>query len=414
MSSPSNTTLDVDFVRSHFPALDSDWALFDNAGGSVALRSVIDRVCHYMERYQVQLGASYPLSVEAGELVREGHRAMAELIGAEDGEVVIGSSVTVLVMLLAQALRPQFRDGDEIIVTNLDHETNIGAWERLGETGLVIKEWRLNPDTANLDLEDLESLLNERTRLVCFTHCANVVGRIHDVAAITRRVHEAGAMVCVDGVAFAPHRRVDVKALDVDFYLLSIYKTYGPHLGLLYGKREHLLAAKGQYHSFIAEDDVPYKLQPGNANYELTASLPALLEYFEKLDEYHFPGAGGDLGTRLDRTFDLIAEHEERLASMLLEFLASKPAVQILGPATGDRAQRVPLIGFTVDGRNSNEIPEYLDGHRLAVRYGHFYAYRPIRDLGLLDRNGIVRVSMVHYNSEVEVRRLVEALDRIL
>ncbi len=406
--------LDIDFVRRSFPALDDRWALFDNAGGSVMARPVIRRARATMERYQVQLGASYPLSVEAGERVAAGHRAVAELLGAGPDEVVIGPSSTVNAMLLAQALRPLWRDGDEVVVTNLDHETNVGPWRRLESTGIVVREWRMNPETAELELAGLEPLLNDRTRLVCLTHCSNIAGRIHDVAAITRRVHDAGARVCVDGVACAPHRRVDVAALGVDFYLLSLYKTYGPHLGVLYGRRRHLLEARGTSHFFIAEDDVPYKLQPGGPNHELAAALPGLLEYFDGLDRHHFGNRDADRAARLERVFDLVAEHEERLVAPLLDFLAGRSGVRIVGPRTADRRSRVPLVSFVVEGRDASKIPPLLDRRRLAVRWGHFYAYRAIRDLGLLDRGGVVRVSMAHYNTAAEVERLIAALDEVL
>ncbi|MCP4661730.1 MAG: aminotransferase class V-fold PLP-dependent enzyme, partial [bacterium] len=214
--------LDIDFVRRQFPTLNDQWTLFDNAGGSVPLAAVIDTVRDFMTRHPVQLGASYALSEEATERVRAGHEAMAELIHAEADEVVLGPSTTANLRLLTEALRPLWREGDEVVVTNLDHEANVGCWRRLEATGIGIREWRVHPDTAALELADLDALVNERTRLVAFSHCSNIVGAVNDVAAVTRRVHEAGALVCVDGVAFAPHRRVDVKALEVDFYALSL------------------------------------------------------------------------------------------------------------------------------------------------------------------------------------------------
>lgn len=402
---------DVEFARSHFPALSGEWALFDNAGGSVAPRLVIDRVADYMARLHVQLGASYALSEEASARVRAGQRAAAELVNAAEDEVVIGPSTTMNAMVLASALAPGLRPGDEIIVTNLDHEANIGAWRRLEARGAVIKEWRFHPDTCALELDDLDRLLTDRTRLVCFTHCSNVVGTIHDVAAVTRRAHQAGALVCVDGVAFAPHRRVDVAALDVDFYMLSLYKVYGPHLGLLFAKRAHLLALPSQNHFFLDDGDLPYRFEPGNVNHELTASLPGILEYLDALHERHAPGAGGDRAARLGRVFARIAGHEERLAGRLLDFLRSKRGVRVLGQKTADRAARAPTIAFTVEGRGASEIPPELDRARVAIRFGHFYAYRAVRDLGLLDRGGVVRASMVHYNTEEEVDRLVRGLD---
>jgi cysteine desulfurase family protein (TIGR01976 family) len=403
--------LDLDFVRRHFPTLQEGWTLFDNAGGSVPTRGVIDAVAEFLRRWPVQLGASYALSQEASARVAAGHRAMESWIGAPEGTVILGPSTTVNMKLLASALRPLWEEGDEIIVTNVDHEANIGAWRRLEATGIRIKEWKLRPETLRLELEDLQALLTERTRLVACTHCSNILGAIVDVTEVTRRAHDAGALVCVDGVAYAPHRRLRLKEWNVDFYGFSLYKTYGPHQAVLYGKREHLLAARGQNHFFHGEDQLPAKLEPGNANHELTASLPRILTYFEELAAHHGL-AHGEAG--LTAVSDLIAEHEERLAAPLLDFLGSRPGVRIIGPETADRAVRVPTISFTVEGRKASEIPPKVDEHHIAIRWGHFYAYRLIEALGLMDQDGIVRVSMVHYNTPDEVSRLVDVLDQVL
>ncbi|MEM7351122.1 MAG: cysteine desulfurase-like protein [Acidobacteriota bacterium] len=410
--------LDVEFVRRQFPALKQGWVLMDNAGGSVAPRQVIDRVTAYMRRYQVQLGASYGLSVEAAAEVTAGRRAMAQWVGADAGEIVLGPSTTINLQLLAEALRPTLAPGDELIVTNLDHEANVGPWWRLAEAlDLTVREWRIRAD-AELDLADLDALLNERTRLVCCTHCSNIAGRIVDIDAVTRRAHAAGARVCVDGVAFAPHRQVDVRTLGVDIYAVSLYKTFGPHLGLLYVRRDLFETLASCNHFFVDPAKLALKLEPGNVSYELAAALPGILDYFAALEGHHFPDAlaldKGEGQVGLDRVFALIAEHEEHLANRLLGYLASKPGVRVIGPASGEQQIRVPTVSFVVEGRQSSEIPPYLDPRRIAVRWGHFYAYRPIRDLGLLARDGVVRVSLAHYNTTQEVDRLIEALDTVL
>ena len=407
------TLFDVAFARSHFPALADDWALFDNAGGSVPLAGVIERVHDYMSRWQVQLGATYHHSTTAAALVAEGQRAMARLVNASADEVVIGPSSTMNVRTLSRALLPLFCPGDEIVVTNLDHETNIGAWRALEAEGLVIREWRFDPERLELTLEGLEPLLHQSTRLVCFTHCSNLIGTVHDAAAIIRRVHDAGALACVDGVACVPHRRVDVKALDADFYFLSIYKVFGPHLGMLYGKRDLLLRARGQNHFFIPEDEIPYKLEPGNVVHELTAALPAILEYLLALDERHHPGPPAAEPARLESVFEDIAAHETALVAPLLDFLRARRGVRVIGRTRAD-AHRAPTVSFVAEGRDSSEIPARLDAERIAIRYGHFYAHRAVEALGLHARNGVVRVSMVHTNTADEVERLIAALDRAL
>lgn len=402
-------TLDLAFVRSCFPALDTAWALMDNAGGSVTARPVIERVTEYMSRYQMQIGASYALSQEAEALVRAGEAAAAELIGASVEETIVGPSTTANLQTLARALAPTMQAGDELVVTDLDHESNIGCWLRLAERGIVIKTWHVRPETARLELEDLDRLLGPRTKLVTFTHCANVVGEIMDVGAVAAYVREhSDALTCADGVAFAPHRLVDVASLGVDFYALSLYKVYGPHLGVLWGKREHLVAAKGQNHEFIAETQLPYKFQPGNVTHELAAGLPGIVEYFEGLAKHHGI-EGATVRERLAGVFEHIAAHEAQLAERLLAFLREHPRVRIIGPEHADPGRRVPTIAFVVDGIASDAVVPRLDEARVAVRHGHFYAKRAIEALEL--PHGVVRVSMVHYNTLEEVDRLIEALE---
>ncbi len=403
--------LDVDHARSYFPGLDSKWAFFDNAGGSLAPRQVIDRIHTYLTRYQVQLGASYETSARASELVLNGRRAMAELIGADADEVVLGSSTTMNVYVLAAALRPQMQPGDEVVVTDIDHEANNGAWRRLAASGIVVREWKMNRDTALLETDELDSILSNRTRLVCFTHCSNLVGAFHDVAAITRKVHEVGASVFVDGVAYAPHRALDVVELDVDYYATSLYKIFGPHLAVLYGKRDRLLEARNQNHDFVGEESIPSKLMPGNVAHELAAGLPGIVDYVDALHERAFPRATSPRRSRLAQVFDLFAEHEQSLGEQFLEFILSKRSIRLLGPPTASKNVRAPIFSFVVEGRKASDVVARVDANDVAIRWGDFYAKRAIDAWGLGERDGVVRVSMLHYNTKDEVARLVRALD---
>ncbi len=414
--------LDVDFARSQFPALAGDWILLDNAGGSQVLRAVADRVRDYLLSTSVQLGATYDVSRQAGERVQEGVRAAATLIGADPDEIVLGSSSTQLVSNLARALAlaedNPLQPGDEVVVTNADHEANITPWLRLEERGVSVKVWRLRTDTLTFDLDDLDALMTPRTRLVAFTQATNILGTIHPVAEITRFVHERGAgraKVVVDGVAFAPHRLVDVHAWDVDFYVLSLYKVFGPHIGLLYGKREHLAGLGNINHVFLAPDAIPYKLQPGNLNFELTYGLPAIVEYLEELGRR----AGGEGSTRelMATAFEAIARHEsETVAPLLklLELLGKTEGVRVLGNPDPAPEGRVATVSFVVEGRKSSEIPPELDRHRIGVRYGDFHARRLIQDLGLTERNGVVRISLAHYNTAKEIAYLTDRLSGVL
>lgn len=407
------TRLDIDFVRGRFPGL-NDWALFENAGGTLVPQSVIDRVDGYMTDTQVQPGAAYQASALATERVAHSQQLMAKMINAELEELIIGPSTTMNIYVLAQALRHWFKPGDELIVTNLDHEANSGAWRRLADFGVVVKEWQLERGSVELEVETLKGLLTDKTKLVCFTHCSNITGSIHDVQAITRLVHDAGALVCVDAVAYAPHRHLDVKALDVDFYAFSAYKLYGPHLGLLYGKREHLLNARAQNHFFIGEQDIPLKLIPGGVNHELTAGLTGIIDYFDAVHGHHCRDKQSSLQNKLGQIFELVAAHEEVLASRFVDFLQSKSNVRIIGRATADKTRRVPTFSFVVEHRDSEEFPERMLNYKIGIRAGHFYAQRCIDALGFTPQNGVVRASMVHYNSVDEVDRLIRHLDEVI
>lgn len=410
------TALDLDFVRRQFPTLANGWSFFENAGGTYVPKSVVERLKSYMEETQVQPAWSFGPSSDAAERIRTGRRLMAELINAEPDELIVGPSTTLNIYLLAQALRPLLKAGDEVVVTNLDHEANNGAWRRLAEFGIVVREWQMDPVTGELPEAGLDALLTDRTRLVCFSHCSNVVGWINDVARLVRKVHDAGALACVDGVAHAPHHAIDVKALDVDFYAFSIYKVFGPHQGLLYGKREHLLAARGQNHFFIGEEQIPLKLLPGGVNHELTAALVGVADYFDALYDHHFDTPANSFGARARAVYGLMAAHETAIVEPLLAFLRDRPGVRLIGRTTATHGCRAPTVSFAVEGRSSEEIAAALERQRIAVGWGDFYARRCVEALGLLSdgKDGVVRFGLAHYNTAEEVERAIAVLDEVI
>jgi cysteine desulfurase family protein (TIGR01976 family) len=407
---------DIDFVRAQFPALSGEWTFLDNAGGSQTLKQVADRVHDYLMTSDVQLGATYDVSRLAGERVKDGARFAARLMNAEDeNEVILGPSTTVLLNNLASSLGETFRPGDEVIVTNCDHEANIGGWRRLERRGITVKTWKLNPDTLDLHLEDLGELMTHKTRLVALTHASNILGTINPIKKIASFVHEQGALICVDGVAYAPHALVDVRELDVDFYAFSFYKVYGPHYAVLYGKKAHLLRIPGINHFFINENDVPYKFQPGSVNYELAYGIQGVGDYFTRFVEMH----GGERSTGSIRdaaafAYNAFAAHEETLSSRLLDFLNSRSDLRIIGKKEASRAVRMPTVSFVKDNTKSSTITLEVDKYKIGIRFGDFYARRLIEDLGLIPRDGVVRVSMVHYNTIEEVDRLIRVFDTLL
>lgn len=414
----NSAVLDVPFVREQFPPLANGWAFFENAGGSYVPQQVIDRITAYMSETQVQPGAAYGPSASAFERVDGARRLMADMINAREDEIVIGPSTTLNIYVLANALRPLFREGEEIIVTNQDHEANGGVWRRLTEFGLVIKEWQVDPDTGDLDPADLDALLTDKTRLVCFPHVSNLVGTLNDVALITKKAHDAGAWVCVDGVAYAPHRRMDVKAWDVDFYVFSFYKLYGPHIACLYGKRGAISAGRNQNHYFFGEEAVPQKLNPGGMNHEAVASLQGLADYLDGIYWHHAQGAGQNAAmlfqSRLNHVFQMFAAHEEKVSQPLVDFLTARDGVRLLGRATADRDQRMPTFSFTVRGKSSADVVAGLHRYNVAVNNHHFYAKRLLEAVGVDPDDGVVRASLVHYNSHADVARLIDALDSVL
>ncbi len=405
----------MQFIRSQFPALSGEWTYFDNAGGTQVAQQVGERIQDYLYHTNVQLGATYEISGMAAERISESQKTWAEVINAaHPSEVIFGPSTTVLLQNLSRSLGQLFEPGDEIIVTNFDHEANIGPWVNMEKSGMHIRVWELNKDTLLPDLDRLKHLMSRKTKLVAFSHVSNILGTIIPVKEITSIIHEHGALVCVDGVACAPHRMPDVSDLDVDFYVFSLYKVFGPHYSLLYGKQKHLEIMPGIGHFFIGEDEIPYKLQPGNVNFELTFGSPGIIDYFNSVYHHHFNGLNVNLRSKINEVYRMIADHEQILASRLLEFLKIKKNIRTIGETSAHKNIRVPTISFVVEGRKSSEIPLLVDPHKIGIRFGHFYAKRLIDYLGLAENDGVVRVSMVHYNTVEEVDRLIRVLYEVI
>ncbi|MBL8278899.1 MAG: cysteine desulfurase-like protein [Pelomonas sp.] len=403
-------TLDLARIRAEFPALASDTVFLDNAGGSQVLARVADRIHHYLLHDNVQLGASYRASQEAGERVLGARRAVAALVNAvHDDEIVMGPSTTALIGTLVEALRPGLRPGDEVVVTESDHEANIGAWERLAQVGVVVRVWPVDVASMGLRLADLEPLLGPRTRWVAMTQASNILGTVNPVAEVARRVHAVGARLCVDAVAYAPHRLVDVQASGADAVVFSFYKVFGPHHAVLWARRDLLLSLPSLNHFFIGQDVIPYKLQRGNVNYELSYGCAGIVDYLR--DVGTALGATGGDRSRMQAAFDAFARHEDTLAEQVLRWLRERPGVRIIGLPSVTAGERVPTISFVLEGRPSEAIVRGVDAHGIGIRFGDFYARRLIEALGLQAYGGVVRISIAHYNTAEEMDRLLVALD---
>jgi cysteine desulfurase family protein (TIGR01976 family) len=403
--------LDAMLARGQFPALSGEWIFMDNAGGTQAPLHVADAVRDHLLYNNVQLGASYEVSRRATEAVRNGRQMVADWIGAVPDEIIFGLNTSQLLRTLALSLSTTWEPEDEVIITQAEHEANAGCWEYLEQFGIVVKTWEIDPDTYAFDLGRLTELVSERTRMVAIHHSSNILGNILPVKDITKIAHGAGALVCVDGVGHIPHRPVDVASLGVDFYAFSAYKAFGPHLGVLFGKSELLKKIPRWTHFFFADDEVPEKLELGSGPYESVAGLLGLEKYFRALGK----NLSGPLRQVMTDVYEDITRYETKLARDFLNYLSHKPKVHVVGEADPRMAEdRLPIFSFVVDDADPEELVQAVDKEKIGIRWGHFYAVRLLDALDLLQYKGVVRVSLVHYNSEAELARLKEVLDPLL
>jgi selenocysteine lyase/cysteine desulfurase len=409
--------LDLEFVRRQFPAFAepslAQQAFFENAGGSYPCAQVVDRLGEYYRRLKVQPYYGFRASAEAGEWMDLARERLAQYLGVTAAEVHFGPSTSQNTYVLAQAFRTLLQAGDEIIVTNQDHEANSGSWRRLAACGIVVREWRVDPDSGTLALGELERLLNARTRLLTFPHASNVVAHINKVADITARAHAAGVLTVVDGVAWAPHGLPDVAALGADVYLFSLYKTYGPHQGVMVVRRELLERLGNEGHYFNAREGLK-RLIPAGPDHAQIAAARGIAEYFDVLDAHHTEAAGADgaPAARAARVRQLLRAAELPLLARLLEYLAGRADIRLLGPALA--AERAATVSFVSTRQDPGDLATALAARGFMAGNGNFYAVRLLEALGVDPEPGALRLSLLHYNSPAEVTRLIEALEEIL
>ena len=411
-----NIILDVDYVRSQFPAfndpISKDWSFFENAGGSYVPKNVIDKLTEFMTSTKVQPYAQYPMSKIAGENMDRATELFAKMINAKNNEILIGGSTSINLYVLSNALKSFIRPGDEIIVTNQDHEANISPWRRLKEIGAIIKEWKINPSNAELDLKDFEQLLSNKTKIVAVTHCSNIVGSTNNLKKISELAHSKKAIVIGDGVSYAPHGLPDVKSIGVDFYTFSLYKTYGPHLALLYGKSEILEKLPNQNHEFL-EGKFPYTINPGGPNHEELVSLIGIYEYFMNIYDHHYNNKEITIIEKMKAINNLIRVHEEEITNPLLDYLSNNKNINLIGKNKISKKDRAPTISFTLKNKKSSEVSDFLVHNKIATRNDNFYAWRCLKALGIDTNDGVVRISLVHYNTHDDVKRIISVLEKI-
>jgi cysteine desulfurase family protein (TIGR01976 family) len=407
------SSLDLDYVRAQFPAFGepslAGFAHFENAGGSFACGQAIAALKTFYRRTKVQPYYAFEPSATAGARMDSAQRRLAEWLQVDRDDLHLGPSTSQNTYVLAQAFRRYLQPGDEVIVTNQDHEANVGAWARLQDAGCVVRTWPVDA-TGELRIADLADLLGPRTRVVAFTQCSNVVGSIHPVREITDLVHEAGAWAVVDGVSYCPHGLPDIAATGADIYLFSLYKVYGPHLGAMYVRAALAAQLPSQAH-FFKGDALPGRFTPAGPDHAQVAAVNGVIDYLEAVAARHGHGRRS-VPEQAAAVRHLFREHESELLQPLLDYLATHPRVRLIGATRA--SSRAPTVAFTVAGQSSSALARQLADLHIGVGNGNFYAYRLLQALGIDTAEGVVRASFVHYTSAAEVDRLIAALAQLL
>ncbi|HBD91553.1 MAG: nitrogen fixation protein NifS [Rhodobacteraceae bacterium GWE1_64_9] len=408
--------LDTDFVRRQFPAFASvalqGQAFFENAGGSYTAKPVIDRLTRFYHDRKVQPYAPYEASQLGGAEMDEARARLSALMGVDRDELSFGPSTSANTYVLANAVRQWLRGKQAaIVVTNQDHEANSGVWRRLADEGVEVREWQIDPDTGHLDPADLALLLEDgKVKLVCFPHCSNVVAEINPVAEICAMAKAAGAFTCVDGVSYAPHGFPDMPALGADVYLFSAYKTYGPHQGIMVIRRKFGDTLPNQAH-FFNGDTLYKRFTPAGPDHAQVAACAGMADYLDTLYAHHFGATPATPLARNAAVHDLMRDHETRLLQPLLDYLAARNDLRLIGPRAA--AGRAPTVAVALD-RPALPVATALAPLGIMAGGGDFYAVRPLQAMGVDTGLGVLRLSFVHYTHPQEVTALIAALDRVL
>lgn len=409
----------IDIVRDAFPALASQCSptptvFLDNPAGTQVPARVADAVARAMLTASSNLGGHFSQSRAAEGIWDETHKAMADMLGAASArEIVIGPCMTALTLHMSRSIGRELARGDEIIVTRMDHEGDISPWLHLAQDrGLVVKWLPFNRETWRIEPEDLEKVLTNRTRVLALNYASNLTGSINDVPTLAAIAKKAGALVYVDAVQLAPHRLVDVQQLGCDFLACSSYKFYGPHLGILWGRSEHLERLTA-YKCRCASDSLPEKFELGTPQTELLAGLTAAVDYLAWLGTE--VGAGGDRRARIAAAYEAADSYESGLSMQLIAGLHGLHDTTIHGITNPNRlSERVPTIALTHERLRPETIAKALGEQGICVWSGHNYAYEPVRHLGLDEETGVLRIGLAHYNTAGEVEQVLGVLEKVI
>ncbi|MEF3274130.1 MAG: cysteine desulfurase-like protein [Chloroflexus sp.] len=397
-------------IRGLFPALAQQVAgnpaiFFDGPGGTQTPQTVIDAISNYLARDNANTHGAFLTSRRTDATIAAAHAAMADLLGCAPDEVFFGQNMTSLTFALSRAIGRELQPGDEIVVTRLDHDANVAPWLALRERGVVIREVDINVDDCTLDMADMAAKISPRTRLVAVGYASNAVGTINNVRQVVDWARQVGALVFVDAVHYAPHGPIDVKALDCDFLACSVYKFFGPHVGVMYGKREHLQRLQ-PYKVRPAADSGPERWMTGTQNHEGLAGVVAAVDYLASLGQ-----PASDRRTALVTAMERIAAYERSLAVQLVEGLLTIPGLTFYGIREPERfAWRTPTVSFRLAHLSPRAVAEALAEHGIFVWDGNYYALSLSERLGVEPLGGMVRVGLVHYNHAAEVERFLSVL----
>lgn len=423
--------LDLSSYRRYFPSLaqvvnGKQAVYFDNPGGTQVAQQVIDAMVSYFREANANTHGAFLTSKRTDLVIASARSAMADFLhAASPDEIVFGPNMTTLTFAFSRAFGKTLQPGDEIVVTVLDHDANVAPWLALQERGVVIRTVDVHPENVTLDMEDMRAKITGRTRLIAIGYASNAVGTINDVATIIRWAREVGALTWIDAVQYAPHGPIDVQMLDVDFLVCSSYKFFGPHLGILYGKIEHLEKFPA-YKVRPASDKAPDRWETGTQNHEGLAGLVGVMDYLALL--------GREYSTRYSNALDAdsrtasytgrqrelkiamqaIMDYERGLSAQLLTGLREIKGIQVYGITDQQQlAWRVPTIACNIEGHSPRELAEQLASSGVFAWDGNYYALGIMERLGLEEKGGALRLGMAHYNTLNEIDRVLECLEQV-
>ena len=411
---------DVTAIRKQFPALSEQFGetpaiFFDGPGGTQVPQSVIDAMTDYLTRRNANTHGPFETSRRTDAVIDHAHQTLAAFLNADADEVIFGQNMTSLTYAMSRSLANEVHRGDEILVTHLDHDANVAPWLQLAEDrGATVRWADVDLENCTLDMEHLKSLINEKTKIVAVGYASNATGAINDVATVAKWAREAGALSYIDAVHYAPHGLIDVKALDCDFLVCSPYKFFGPHAGVLFGKRAHLERLRS-YQVRPAGPKPPKKWETGTGNFEAQAASAAAVEYIASIGVSQGDAAEGDtLRTKLNAAYAVIHAYETGLKEKLITGLEALPGVRIYGiTERAEWEKRVTTVSIRKEGVTPLALAEALGKENIFVWEGNFYALSISQRLGVEESGGLVRIGLVHYNTAEEVDRLLAAIDGV-